>query len=333
MIKQNIDLIMSNRLNELESDILHDLEEAYRCLDDLEKNLVNFSKKNRTKRPRIDLDPSQIETRFRNNVKAIRIEWRSILGRIFKKLKDPKEYNSLAIDIITKFSKARQRHSIKAEHYKLSVEALITPIISIIMDDQDINSYARSKQERCKDFILRLIDVRSPSNQRSTQEIRDESPESLESQRTIDVCSVSQTGSRAAMDVSRLHFHASCSNESIYILDALNSAITLHCKVISEPTVDFTEQIYHIINITHIIDVLKKKFSEIRIEIDRDVDLGLARTARTKLCDLVERIDNELTSNLELIDVDHPLNIMRLDLRNLHVQIKLLKPVIMKMRQ
>lgn len=309
-------------LNAKEQELVALLTKLYEYINDIEKNMSLVGKS--AKRARIEPE-SQIK--FRNNITTIKKNWHKVLNKIFIDLSDPKEYEIVAIDLVTRLNKARDNFGLRDDNYRLIWDSIVSPVISMIMEEEEVTRASKARQERRKDFIRNLIDFRldTVAGNRS----RESSAESA-SQATIDVCAASQTANRMDSGANRCLFHKLCTLESIQILEILVDNIRQHCKVLSNPNVDMTEQIYHIINIAHLIDLLRLKFKEIRMGIDKDIELGLQGFIDPNLCSLLERIEGNVRENLNSFDSCHPLSLLKSDLTSLSIQLRLMKPIMKK---
>lgn len=300
----------------------------HQCLDEFERLMISVGKRDRrTKRARIEFDPSQIENDFRLNLGRLKNRWHSVVHQIFRMLTNLQELDNIAQNILTMFSKTRVNHGVIEVNCRHVLEAIIVPIISTMLDENEINRAGQERQERRKNFIRRLIDLRFDTSVRDSPET---SGSSDGSQRYIDVCSTSQNANSVNANPNTRSFHGNCSWESIQILEILLESVIRHSNIVQKNDGDLSEFIYQIINVSHIVDLLRTKFRHIRADIEIDMERGSQCVVDTSLTNLIAKMEEELKKMLEKFEIDNPMSVFRLDLRNLLIQIKILRPALDK---
>lgn len=96
------------------------------------------------------------------------------------------------------------------------------------------------------------------------------------------------------------------------VLETLWDAIARHTRTITSKNVDLVRRIFHIINITYIIDILSSYFEHIKDNYNRP--------------ELVEKHQTRINKTLLLFPDGHPMSIFRDDLRLLLSKLRLLNP-------
>lgn len=296
---------------------------VYQCLDELETAISFVGKRPKyQKRARIESK----ENEFRPKLKEICKQWLYLFKSIIDLLTDSGFYETLASDILIKMNNAKNKYYISNENYRFIWEAITTPIISLIMDETELTKEATYRQDRRKlllqllmdhEITLQLDTVRRRNSQRVGRSL-------LGSDEDIDICDDAQN--RPDQDICK--FHNSCTWESMQIMAIISSAITRHSLVVTESGVDLCAQIHHIMNIVHLIELLRFKLSEIRSDIEKENENNHRTPVQQHLKDMIKSLEEEIRENVSLFGSDGPLCIYRKDLRTLLIQIRVLIQII-----
>lgn len=292
-----------------------ELNNLYMCIEKAQKELINIHKPRR-KRARLDYILQSEIVGFKKRLHNLKTEWTSTQAQVFKLLSDSRMLSNIADDVIKALYITRVKYKVEDEYYMSVFGLIMTPIIASIMDEQELSKDSKERQFRRKCFIKELLRATSSDNlyKLSEQQDKDVTPE------IIDVCSSSsqtqQSHRSATQEVSTSY--QCCSWEEITIIKFLIDAVSIHSKGVTRKDVEFSARIYHIINISHIVDTLKHYINELKYKIDLDLN-------RSRITEAMEKFEESITRSLEHFDAEHPLSVFRNNLRFLLIQIRMLR--------
>lgn len=273
------------------------LGEIDRLLNDMKSVLKKYG---RHKRVRSNIRGFDLK----KELIPIRSRWFSTLGSLFHSLNSQTLYDKIAGDLVRGLSTAKIQYKTDDNIYRAMIECVTIPIIALIMDEQELSKESSKRQERRKGFLHHLIDFKPPKED-TTEDIN---------------------------VVDDLDDHPPTNNsykvESTLVLGFFIDALDRHSKVVTSRDPDLFAEIYHIINITHIVNVVTKHLENMNC-------YALQRCAESsqhvwdfetkpKLIEELEKFETTIVSNLESFDVDHPLVIFRHDLSTIKNKLRFL---------
>lgn len=307
----------------------------YNLRIDIQKALLIVGSRQRLhKRVRTEANQQQLTRKFGRAVAALQREWYRLSDVFFRTTHDMGIYEKVAHDLVKAINKNRKELNVFDEHTRLLVGGIIKPIIAAIMDEEELNKSSRHRQERRKSFIEKLLQVQLDlSSTWFTQEELDHS----NSDDSIDVCSFNPNmettaSSQAGADPHRTRATTSlptniafrpisleCNFERILFLDFLFDALSRHSKTICKDAVDYSTHIYHIMNITYIVDILVIFFGNMYSELEearaRRMNLPIKECVKLIL-EALPRYETSIRENSDSLDMS-PLIIFRKDLNKI----------------
>lgn len=281
------------------------LEQIEKLKDSMKSFLRKYSQLKRIK-PKFD------EFEVKKSLKPIKIKWFSTLESVFYMLKDMTLNNRIASDLVRELSEANRQYKTNENVYRLILECATIPIIALIMDEQELSKESSERQERRKRFIEHMIEFRALRE--NTIEIIniDDSDDSIEI--------------LPAVAVIDYRF------ESTFVLGFLIEALNRHSKMIAPQNADFFAQIYHIINVTHIVDIIDKYLVDFReYAVKQCKNSGQNAwdfETKPRLIEELEKFEITIGDNKQLFEFDHPQAIFRHDLVTIEIEIRLLQSVL-----
>lgn len=283
-------------------------------VDKFRSELISIHKPRR-KRARFNYISQTNVTRFKQKIQQLKAQWTTALVQIFRLLSDSRILSKTADNVIESLHHTRSNYMVEDEYCKMVFGCLITPIIAGIMDEEEVSKASRECQLRRKRFLQELIRAASsiataPSPSEQNEQGNGE---------FVDVCSSqsqSEQNNRNAQEQSNI-IHC-CSWEEITIVDYLINALSVHSKSVTQENVEFASRTYHIINISHIVDILKYYLKDLKSKIDLDCN-------KSRITVALEKFEESITSSLELFDSGNPLYVFRNNLRFLLTQIRMLR--------
>lgn len=285
------------------------LQESLEQIDKLKESMKSFLKKYSQLKK---IKPKFDEVEFKRNLKPIKIKWFSTLESVFYMLKDMTLNNRIASDFMRELGAANRQYKTDENVYRLILECATIPIIALIMDEQELTKESSERQERRKRFIEHLVDFRLPQ------------------EKTIEVINIDDSGDSVdilpAMVVDDYRF------ESAFVLGFLIEALNRHSKMIAPLDADFFAQIYHIINVTHIVDIINKYLVDLREcaakQCKNSVQNAWDFETKPRLMKELEKFEITIGDNKQLFEFDHPQAIFRHDLVTIEIEIRLLQSVL-----
>lgn len=308
------------------------LDGLYECLDSIQKEFLNLREKARHRKRMRPV--SDYHATFVNNIYALRRKLTFNLNGIFNMLSDLSTYDKIVIDILKSLRTARIRYKIDNEDYGTVIRSITLCVVSLIMDDEELNKQGaeiRSRRTYFLDKFLTLdLTVLNPFDENDDGE--------------IDVTSVPQAG--AQIPTSATHDGSGggaffggmqsasqvCKLESIYVLDVLFDALTRHTSYISDISVkeaNLRIHIFHIGNITHIVEGLLKYLKTLRQQIQAaksSSQFPLDSRVLNQMKIAMGKYEESLANNLDKLGPNHRLGSFRRDLRKVLFQVRLILP-------
>lgn len=311
--------------------------------------LIVGSRQRAHKRIRTESNQQQLSRRYRRTVLDIQNKWTRLSGVFFRKIDDLGTFDKLAYDLVNTINKRRKELNIIDDHVRIMVSAIVRPIIGAIMEEEELNRSSRHRQERRKLFILKILSVRLDSSD-TWESPTDEVDTTDNSDDSIDVCSMNVNigHNRLSQNArSRMHRRRACVSmpanipfkptslecnfERIIALDLLFEALAIHSRNISKDSTDFSRHIYHIMNITYIVEILASFLENMKSELEearaRRVDLTNRDCVRL-LSEALLRYEASVKENIDSFDVENPLILFMKDLNLVQSYLVLIKPLL-----
>lgn len=311
------------------------IEEVYMCLDMMQSamRLIGHKKNQSKKFKTSQYDHSKAE-KFTRDLKSIKIKLSSAIRDLFDFLTDLGTYNKIASDFISNLQSTRELYHISDQSFKSVLKALLHPIILHLMDEEMISKQSKQRQDRRKHIITQLVNctfkrVPSPNDEKPHED-------SIE---VIDICDTPPHTATTNNDhhielnipdnqmetISRMSVDTST---TIFIMEILFDALRKHTNTISRKDVDFFIEIYHIINVCYMVDLMGQLFDELRSRLRVDEsqeDSAIEIISSDDLIKAMDHFESDLEGFLRKIDIESKFVIFRLDLRNLLLKIRSLK--------
>lgn len=290
------------------------IQGLYVCLDQMQKALRKlYAKRNKKQRSEITHE-TKVE-QFKDTMRLLRLKLLKLLNGIFTELSYLSVYDQIAKDMMETLSKLHNEEEVDYSHYHLVIKSVMTSIIATIMDEWELSKASSERQQRRIYFAHRLINTKSTN-------IRFDTPTTSSYDEEGDIC-VDISGPPSQTN------HAICTREKIIFLEILNEALTRHSIIITESKPDMSSHVYHVMNITHIVDILKKNLSNIKFDLLDNPEWKKSANI-SMLMKMANDFHDSLSNNLKLFDCEHPFLIYRNDLRCLLLQVKTIKRILNK---
>lgn len=293
------------------------MKNVYECIEASQCELKAI-RKPRRKRARLDYIAQTRVTEFKQKIMRLKPRWESLFTQIFRDLSDRTFLSRIAKDIITTLRSTRERYNIEDENYTLVLGNVIRAVIAGIMDDQEVSRASKERQERRKYFIHELLNapISDEINSINSSERQDEDVDV----EIIDILATQSQTQQSQRNATQENSSVKqcCSWEEVAIAKYLIDALSIHSKKVTRNDVELRALIYHIINITYIVDILKNYFKELRTKIDVDLP-------RSRIKEATEKFEESITKSLELFDIDNPLTVFRNNLRIILMQVRMLR--------
>lgn len=318
------------------------LVDAYSCFDELQRILSNGFNNNRPRKRLRSAEKVSGNEGDEKVFKQVKDRWAKILRGLVESPAKQRLFVPIINNLMWVLCTSKKKYRVNDEKYRQAIECIMKPLIGDLMDEKEINEKGHDRQNKRKFFIQRMLDYKSI----------DES----DSQDEVDICSIGDSASQmtanlqtpsggsanevsqAALDQGRQRrdeeiLQNSCTPEAILLLDMLFDAITIFSKKITEKYADTFAHIYHIINITHVIDLITDKLKEIRRSLQAVASLtemAVAQQHRSIMMDAFGRYEEIMSRNYELFDSSNPLKIFRHDLRCLIIQVLVIRTMLLQ---
>lgn len=324
----------------MSDDIETKLACLYNLIDDIQRAIRTIKVKNLNKKPRFDHSETIRISNFRQELTDIERRWGELIKGAFESICDITVHNNIADYVVETITESRSRFDIDDESYRLVWECLIKPIIRLIMDEEDVSKESTERQQRRRHLIKRLTNVKTITRVQEGVR-RNSSDESSHS--VVDVCSMNSpqrqtqrssarsscrvTSSRTFRATSEVLTMLNYTIESDIVLDLLFETVALHTKATAEDDTDLLGRIYHVINVTYILDSIRDALANIRSCLQDYQQSGITSPAYSQLllCRSLDKFEKTIEESLQLYDPGKPLTIYRNDLRLLLFQINTLK--------
>lgn len=290
-------------------------------LKDMERLMVKVAEKRKTsKRPRIDPSQEISLVRFNDGLAALKREWLNLLKDLFHLPVDTDTYEFLAKDILSRFHKTKIKYNLNDEHYNKVWGAVIRPLLLLIMDELNISREVEQVQDRRK-LLLQLLMAHELTKDLIIKSTDEPCIESTPSDEEINPCDDSPPNCRhEPIDT----FHNSCSHESIIVLQHIVSTFETFTSLINDQDSDWSYQIYHIVNITHIMDVVRGKLAEIKTDLETENEKNCRTPVKPILIDTMKEVENDLRRIMDSYESTHPLTIFTDDLNGLLIRVRVI---------
>lgn len=308
------------------------LNGLYECLDSVQREFLELKRRSRsTKRTRPVHNHRDI---FEKNIDELRARWHSNLSGICNMLSDLSMYDKIINDILRGIQSAKLRYKIDDEDYGKVIKSIVECVVAMIMDDRRMTKEITNIHSRRQYILDKLLTV-----DLGLENSVDEDDGEID----IDVESIPPTQNGTQIPTSTTYDHSdnnhtqlsctrgiSCKLDSIHVLDVLFDALTRHTSVITRNgSSDLALHIYHVVNITYIVDCVQNFLKTLRERIQAARNSSQAPLDTDILAQLrvaMERYDKETTDNLEKLGLDNPLVIFKRDLRKISFSLRLIQP-------
>lgn len=306
-----------------------DLEELDKCIDAIQKALKFVGVTNKRSR-NSDYNREARTAQFNRKILEIRRRLTKLIDHLTSLLTTDKLYDDIAKDILLNFHTTREKFNIDDDNYQLAIACIVKPTIEAIMNETEFSKSSRERQDRRKYFLRQLIDFRYEQQQSRAETGNEQQRRASSDSIEVDVCSISPrqdsdtTNSATSNEYPVLDY---CTAEGIMVLNSLFDALTRHSTVVSKNDLDVEEQIYHIINITHIVDILRQYFKDVKMDKQSELESSVSMSI---LLEPIGKFEESISKNLELFDLETPMTLFRMDLRKLLIQLRVLGPILMQ---
>lgn len=303
------------------------LDEFCKCVFKLHKSLCTIGSRSKSnKRIRFEQD-RLVKEKFKDTVRASREKFINVTKVLFSRPPDDLILETIARDTMQSLSKVKAKFKIEEEHYRLVIDSTIIPIIKTLMEEEELNKLSSARQESRKQFIKQLLlasfepkslehEQNHHRSHNSSGILRESSSENLPDNR---VALVTPDGDLGAQD-------------AFMICDVLFDALVKHTEAITSDDSDYTPRIFHIINITHVVDIIQWYFRRIKESYDKDIQTGYAvqRPFTDLLSENLLKYRTSVDQNLAKFEPDNPLTIFQMELKSILVQLLTLQCLIKK---
>lgn len=222
--------------------------------------------------------------------RAAKNHWKTTVSRVFHLIDNRLTIEKLAFDVVNVMYSKRTNHYIPEEFYEGSLKRLVKVVVGNIMDEDEISAAGQLRQKSRLFFLNRMIMYKPPT-----------SSGSVESGDIIDICEISNDSQMNSDDISL---------EQRICARAIYEAIRRFCRI--SLSSNFIEHIYHIINITYVIEAFSEflKYCQHNLYISRELP-------RPNMMKLLQRTESDINSLINNVGPDCKLKTFEEDLRTL----------------
>jgi hypothetical protein len=272
-------------------------------------------------------------TKFERALLRLKARWDQLINAIFHANHDTGVYDKLAHDLTKSFNTFNTKYKFDSDQLSYAFRCLVLPVNGQIMDEDELGKRAYERQEMRKYFLLKILSY--GIDETETVRPRQETP-SLDG--SIDVCSDNTRDSFSNGDYQRRSGHESDHQRTkhikptevtIIVIDLLIEALFKFTTSITEEGASGRERIYHVMNITHVVDIIKRYLNGIRIQLEEENQSEQIQELNSGLLEeSFERYKSTLSNALDLIDVSNPQTVFKSQLDLLHLQFTSLRSMI-----
>lgn len=319
----------------------------YKTQTERELRLVALScDRSRSKRIR-----AQVESRiviFERNMRLMKSKWGQMMDNMFHTISDIDIYDKITNDLIKSFEDIHDRCVFESDQFDFALRCTIMPISGQLMDEFEDGRKGYIKQERRVYFLMRMLNGnRASFLQQSIENNQSQTSGNPEAIREPQA-TPSSGGFRKLRLVTSVHA-PDLSNESVSsyegaqdeklvkfveptiitvtILDILFEAVEKHSNQISNDQL-FKKRIFHVVNISYVIDVLSLYLDDIikNFEsIGHTGEQGHQYGSKSILGDPVFRYERKLEHCLDVLEKSSPGAYFRRQVDLLLYRVKLIK--------
>lgn len=320
------------------------LKDLYSCLDDIQWGLRSVHLPQNANKRAKNLHSYKIRLEsFKLRLNKIKTVWTKIMfateeeGSLFHLLSNRSTYDEIAQNLIDTLHLSRNRYNCEEENLRLVLETLLIPIIGSIMDETEISESSQQRQKCRQDFILNLMNFRPSPDQAMGMSRRSSGEDEV-----LDVCSLETPQRRRNREnqersASQPELSVQYEGQQYQVLDWFSSmalallinAVSKHSQVVSKKDVDLFAEIYHVVNIVYIVEIIEKKFRKIKFDLISDRQMFECQDM-TFFQEIWDKYDEIIAKCYDMFDAETTQVIFKNDLRNLLIQIRTFNPVMNK---
>lgn len=302
--------------NHISSSAEKAFNEFSKCVFRLQRSLCTFGKKSQSGK-RIRLDQGQsVREKFEDALKALEQRFIEATKALFSHYPDNPVLESIAKDTIQSLTRVKSKLKIDEECYKLAVESVITPIIKTLLEEEELNRAARTRQESRKQFIKQILLANYDPRTVQSDRAQDQSSSSN--------CALSTSSSEnlaANYSLETSNSDNAESSDAFIICDTLFDALGKHTETIVSDVTDYSPRIFHIINISHVIEVIRWYLRRIKLSYEKDSQARLTAQNTDFTLEALVKYRSRIENDLAKFEPDNPLVIFQMELKSVLVQI------------
>lgn len=315
---------------------MEELRHLYRCKDEIEwqLKLIGCAVSSQPKRFRPEANPRPKNQKFESTLLRLKTKWNQSINAIFHSIQDTGVYDKLAHDLTRTFHTLYTKYIFDDDQLNFAFRCTLIPVSAQILQEEGGGRKANERQERRKYFLLKLLSF--GIEEKDVNPPRQETP-SLDG--SVDVCSDnprpcgSQFGSThrdVSLDSGRHPVrYLRPTTITITVIDVLIDALVRFTRFIANNNITGRERIYHVTNITHVVDILKRFLEDVRQQIENYNQYELMQDLNFDL--LVKSFEEykcKLWNALDQIDVTTPHTVFRFQMDMILMQITYLRAMI-----
>ena len=309
------------------------LNELYKCQRQIERELKLVAKCRARSHPK-RLKPTTTGYRikeFESRMLRLKSRWSAIISKVFHAVSDLGIYDKIAYDLTKCFLTFNDKYEFDSDELSYAFRCTVIPVTGQILDEDELGKKSHDRQERRKYFLGKMLNCFIPDL--DFVRPRQETP-SLDG--SIDVCSASprnepnptvpQDGS-----ISQRMVNLKPSLLTVILLDILVEAIGRHSKQVTQVDFSARDRIYHVMNITFIVELLRQYLDDLSIQLEENSQHGTHQNANLDLLiEPMKSYERKFWTLLDLFDLSNPMLLFRHQLDLLLFQVRLIKPMFKK---
>lgn len=317
------------------------LSDLYKYKGRIERELQTVARRLdncRPKRLRPSDDSHKRELEYRRRLSKIKDKWHSLLGDTFMKISDLGIYDKIAYDLVRLFSTFRDHYEISDENLNTALEFTLIPAVCHIVDEKELSKRGHERQQRRIYFMNKLLTTELPEvDMDSISEVASTMDES------IDVCTAEPLAQSQNQTQSQIQFEFAVPwrNQSqtrttqlkitwltVGMLEILFDTLMRHANLVTRDDFDMSRHIFHVINITHLVDILEAFLSTIKTQLEEDMLFGPIQNSNMHILRVaMESFEKKLWNALDLFTLENPWLIFKDQLDQLYFRLKLIRPL------
>lgn len=313
------------------------LNELYKCHRQIERELKLIGRcrgRSQPKRLKTATTGYRIKE-FESRLLRLKGRWGGIISNVFHVVSDLGIYDKIAYDLTKSFLTFHDKYDFDSDELSYAFRCTILPVMGQMLDEEELGKKSHERQERRKYLLSKLLNCVIP--ELNFVRAQQETP-SLDG--SIDVCSESlvdepdpERPEDETQEESKSQSMATIkpSPLTVLILDILVEATGRHSKLVTQDDFSASDRIYHVMNMTFIVELLRQYFNELRIYLEENSQHGIHQNSNLDL--LVEPMNSyerKFWINLDLFSVSNQMILFRHQLDLLLFQLRLIKPMMKK---